>query len=139
LGAVGELDPDVVRAYGLSGRIGYLSISVDDLLAQPRRPLEAREISRYPASDVDLAFLVDEAVPAAAVGATLREAGGETLEDVWLFDVYRGGQVGVGRRSLAFRLRFRALDRTLADSELAASRQSAIDAVGRAHGGELRT
>jgi phenylalanyl-tRNA synthetase beta chain len=138
LGAVGEVDPDVVRAYGLRQRLGYLSVDVDALLAQPRRPLVAREVSRYPASDVDLAFVVPESTAAAAVLATLREAGGGLLEDVWLFDVYRGAQVGEGRRSLAFRLRFRALDHTLDEGELADARHAAIDAVGRAHGGELR-
>jgi phenylalanyl-tRNA synthetase beta chain len=136
---VGEVDPEVVRAYGLHQRIGYLSVDVDALLAQPRQPLIAREVSRYPASDVDLAFLTAESVPAASVRATLNEAGGELLEDVWLFDVYRGEQVGAGRRSLAFRLRFRALDHTLEDSELAAARQGAIAAVAQAHGAELRT
>jgi phenylalanyl-tRNA synthetase beta chain len=136
---VGEVDPDVVRAYGLHQRIGYLSVDVDALLGEPRQPLIAREVSRYPASDVDLAFLTAESVPAASVRATLKEAGGDLLEDVWLFDVYRGGQIGAGRRSLAFRLRFRALDHTLDDGELAAVRQAAIEAVAKAHGAELRT
>jgi len=78
-------------------------------------------------------------VPAAAVRATLRKAGGELLESVWLFDVYRGERLGAGRRSLAFRLRFRALDHTLGESELAGARQRAVEAVGAAHGGELRS
>ncbi len=139
LGTVGEIDPDVVRAYGLHQRIGYLTVDVDALLDQPRRPLTAQEVSRYPASDVDLAFLTDESVPAASLRTTLKEAGGELLEDVWLFDVYRGGQVGEGRRSLAFRLRFRAVDHTLDDGELATARQAAITAAADVHGAELRT
>jgi phenylalanyl-tRNA synthetase beta chain len=139
LGTVGEIDPDVVAAYGLQQRIGYLSVSLDDLLAQPRRPLVAPDISRYPASDVDLAFLVADSVPAADVRATLRAAGDDLLEAVWLFDTYRGAQIGAGRRSLAFRLRFRALDHTLHETELAQARQSTIDAVIAAHGAELRT
>jgi phenylalanyl-tRNA synthetase beta chain len=142
---VGEVDPDVVEAYGLRQRVGYLTVSVDALLSEPRRTRQAPDVSRFPASDMDLAFLVPVSVPAAAVRATLRATGGDLLESVWLFDVYRGGQPDAGgpdgsrrRRSLAFRLRFRALDRTLDDTELAQARRQAIDGVAAAHGGELR-
>jgi phenylalanyl-tRNA synthetase beta chain len=144
LGAVGEVDPGVVEAYGLRARLGYLSLEVDALLSEPRRPRQARDVSRFPASDMDLAFTVPQSVPAAAVRATLRDAGGDLLEAVWLFDVYRGPQLGTGpegipRRSLAFRLRFRAVDRTLDEPELVRLRQRAIDAVVAAHAAGLRT
>jgi phenylalanyl-tRNA synthetase beta chain len=135
---VGEVDPDVVAAYGLTGRVGYMVASLDGLADERRRPSLAQEVSRYPASDLDLAFVVPEAVPATDVRATLRRAGGELLESATLFDVYRGAQSGTGRRSLAFRLRYRAADRTLGEAELAAVRQEAIDAVTVGHGGELR-
>jgi phenylalanyl-tRNA synthetase beta chain len=138
-GAVGEVHPDVVAAYGLRPRVGYLTLDVDALLAQPRLPLEARDVSRFPASDMDLAFVVADTVPAAAVGATLRKAGGDILESMWLFDVYRGEQLGGGRRSLAFRLRFRAVDHTLDDTELAGARARAVEAVRHTHAGELRS
>ncbi len=138
IGAVGEVDPDVVNAYGLAGRIGFLEVDLSRLLSHPRRPRRARPVSRYPAADVDLAFVVPASVPAAGVESTLREAGGDLLESVRLFDVYRHQSLGADRRSLAFRLRFRALDRTLDDAELARLRQSAIDAVVATHEGELR-
>jgi phenylalanyl-tRNA synthetase beta chain len=138
LGAVGEVDPDVVASYGLSGRVGYLSLDLAGLIAEPRRPRISLPISRYPASDVDLAFAVPESVPAADVVASLRRAGGDLLEDVALFDVFRGPQVGADRRSLAFRLRLRAQDHTLTDDELAAARRAAIDATVSEHAAELR-
>jgi phenylalanyl-tRNA synthetase beta chain len=138
IGAVGEVDPDVAAAYGLAGRVGYLSLDLAGLLAGPRRPRLSFPISRYPASDVDLAFAVAETVPAADVVASLRRAGGDLLEDLALFDVFRGPQLGADRRSLAFRLRLRAHDRTLADEELATARQAAIDAVVADHAAELR-
>jgi phenylalanyl-tRNA synthetase beta chain len=138
-GAVGEVHPDVVAAYGLRQRVGYFTVDVDALLVQPRRPVAARDVSRFPASDMDLAFVTADTVPAAAVRSTLARAGGDILESVSLFDVYRGERLGAGRRSLAFRLRFRALDHTLDDTELATARQRAIKAVGDAHGGELRS
>lgn len=138
LGAVGEVDPEVVEAYGLRQRLGYLTLSVEALLSEPRLPRQAREVSRFPAGDIDLAFVADDVVPAAAIHGTLTAAGGDLLENVWLFDNYRSDQLGPGKRSLAFRLRFRAQDRTLDDTDLAVLRQRAIDAVVAAHGAELR-
>ncbi len=138
LGAVGEVDPSVSAAYGLAGRVGFFTVSLERLLAGPRRSDQLRAISRYPVVDIDLAFVVDDDVPAASVEATLREAGGDLLESVRLFDVYRSPQLGDGRRSLAYHLRLRALDRTLTEAEVAEVRQRAIDAIRLAHAGELR-
>jgi phenylalanyl-tRNA synthetase beta chain len=138
IGAVGEVDPSVVAAYGLSGRIGFLSVSLEALAAAPRRSDQAMPVSRFPASDFDLAFVVPDEVPAAAVEHTLRSAAGDLLERIQLFDIYRGPQLGTARRSLAYRLRLRALDRTLTDSEVATVRQQAIDAVVVRHGAQLR-
>lgn len=136
LGAAGEVDPDVSAAYGITGRVAWLTLDLPHLLAQPRRAAVAAPISRYPASDVDLAFVVPDREPAAAVAATVTAAAGELAESVRLFDVYRG--MGDGRRSLAYRLRFRSTERTLTDAEVADARQAVIAAVAAAHGGELR-
>jgi phenylalanyl-tRNA synthetase beta chain len=138
IGALGEVDPDVASAYGVAGRVGYLTVDLAALIAEPRVPRQVHPISRFPASDVDLAFVVPDAVPASDVLATLEAAGGDLVEDLALFDVFRGAQLGDDRRSLAFRLRLRAQDRTLADEELASTRQAAIAAVVSAHGAELR-
>jgi phenylalanyl-tRNA synthetase beta chain len=97
-----------------------------------------RPVSRYPSSDIDLAFTVPETVAAGDVEATLRSSVGELLEWVRLFDVYRGDAVPEGTRSLAFRLRFQAQDRTLTDEEVAGLRHQAIDAVESAHAAKLR-
>jgi phenylalanyl-tRNA synthetase beta chain len=138
LGSVGEVDPGVVAAYGLSGRVGWIELATLPLFAEPRRPSQAAPISRYPVGEFDLAFVVDGRVPAAEVERTLRGTAGALLERVELFDVYRSDQLGAQRRSLAYRLRLRAADHTLTDSELSAYRQEAIDAVVEAHGAELR-
>ena len=96
-------------------------------------------MSRFPASDIDLAFVVADDVAAAAVAATLEAASGGLLEDMWLFDVYRSDRLGADRRSLAFRLRCRATDHTLDDGELSSLRQACVDAVVTAHDGGLRS
>jgi phenylalanyl-tRNA synthetase beta chain len=139
IGAIGEIDPEVLADFGVPGRVAYLEADLELLVAQPRRPGTAAPVSRYPASDLDLAFVVAEDVPAAVVQATLRDAAGDLAEHVRLFDVYRGPQLGSQRRSLAFRVRLRASDRTLTDAELAQVRAGLIDTLARAHGAELRS
>jgi len=130
LGVVGEVDPETLLAYDLPHeRAGWVEVDVAKLAAAPRRPLEARPVSHFPSSDVDLAFLVADSVPAAAIEATLVHTAGELCESVVLFDVYRGPGVPDGSRSLAYRLRFCAQDRTLTDGEVAALRAQCIDAV----------
>lgn len=138
IGFVGEVSPSVVADHDLPGRIGWAELELGALLAAPRRDPAMRPVSRFPSSDVDLAFEVEDAVPAALVEGTLREAGGELLVGLWLFDVYRGEQVGRGHRSLAYRLRFCALDHTLTDAEVAEIRRRCIAAVEQAHGASLR-
>jgi phenylalanyl-tRNA synthetase beta chain len=137
IGVVGEVDPAVSSAWGIGGRVGWLDLDLERLLAVPRRPLEEIPLSRFPSSDIDLAFVAPDDVPAARIEAALRSAGGDLLVALDLFDVYRGDRVEQGSRSLAYRLRFCALDRTLTDAEVAAARQSCIDAA-EAAGGRLR-
>ncbi len=137
VGLVGEIDPGVVAAYDLGERVAWLEVELGSLLATIPVP-RYREVSRYPSSDIDLAFVVDEAVPAGAVEATLRGAGGDLLADVRLFDVFRGSSLGEGRRSLAYALRFQAPDRTLTDAEVGEARTALIEAVTAAHVATLR-
>jgi len=138
LGAVGEIDPSVSAGYGLSGRVGMFTVDLERVIAAPRRSTQARPVSRFPASDIDLAFVVDDNVPAATVAATIETAGGDPVERVTLFDVYRDAQLGDGRRSLAYHVRLRALDHTLTDAEVSAVRQRIIDAVVSAYRAQLR-
>ena len=148
VGAVGELDPDIVAAFGIGDptdgsvrRVGWLQLDLGYLLdpaVVPRRDLGSRPVSRFPSSDIDLAFVVDDLVGADVVGETLSRAGGSFLESVDLFDVYRGASVGPDRRSLAYRLRFCAPDRTLTDDEIGDYRAQCIAAVAREHRAELR-
>jgi len=138
LGLVGEIDPNVVDAYDLGNRAAWLEVDLDALLALPHGDRPYRVVSRYPSSDIDLAFGVDERVPAGVVEATLRAAGGDLLSDLALFDVFRGDAVGEGRRSLAYALRFQAPDRTLTDAEVGDARTRLIEAVEQAHGATLR-
>jgi phenylalanyl-tRNA synthetase beta chain len=139
VGVVGQVADEVVDALSLTGPVVAAEVDVDALLAGDRVERASKPISRFPASTVDLAFVVDERVPAADIRATLLRAGGELLEDVSLFDVFRSASVGAGKVSLAFALRFRAPDRTLTDDEVGTLRRAGIDAVASEHGASLRT
>ncbi len=129
VGSVGEIDPAVLDRFEVPGRVAWFDLDLGRLLDAPRPPHTYRPVSLFPSSDLDLAFEVDEAVPARAVEHALRAAAGDLLVELELFDVFRGGALPEGRRSLAFRLRFQAPDRTLTDADLAEVRTRCIDAV----------
>jgi phenylalanyl-tRNA synthetase beta chain len=94
--------------------------------------------SRFPSSDVDLAFVVDAAVPVSKVKAVLKEAAGELCESITCFDAYRGAGVPEGARSLALRVRLCSKERTLDDTELTAVRGALIDAAAARLSASLR-
>ncbi|MXW57181.1 MAG: phenylalanine--tRNA ligase subunit beta [Acidimicrobiia bacterium] len=138
VGALGEIDPQVLDAYEIDERVAWLEVDLGALLEADRGLAPYRAPSRYPSSDIDLAFTVPDEVSADEVAATIAQAGGELLASVSLFDVFRSEQLGEGRRSLAYTLRFEAADRTLNDAEVAAARQTCIDAVTTTHNATLR-
>jgi len=138
-GAVGEVDPGVLEACGVSGRVAWLQLDLQEVLEGPRTRRRYRPVSKYPPSDVDLAFVVPADVAAVQVERALRASAGELLARVELFDSYRGSGVPEGSRSLAYRLRFQAPDRTLTDAEVAEVRQRCIDETSRRTGATLRS
>ena len=141
VGSAGELHPRVIQALALPGRTCAGEVDLDALVAAAlaRGPVRAPVVSSYPPATVDIAVVVDDVVLAGEVEQALREGAGPLLENVRLFDVYAGPQVGPGRRSLAFALRLRATDRTLTDAEVRTARDAAIALAGRRTGAVLRS
>jgi phenylalanyl-tRNA synthetase beta chain len=137
-GVVGEVAPDVIDALELAAPVVAFELDLGALHGAARISRASRAVSRFPMSSIDLAFVVDDAVPAGDVLATLQETAGDLAEWVELFDVFRSDALGEGRVSLAFKISFRAPDRTLTDDEVAGLRQQLIDAVVGAHRAELR-
>jgi phenylalanyl-tRNA synthetase beta chain len=117
LGVIGELHPSTLTAFDLDGRAVALDIDVNALVGA-RGERKAAELPRYPAVQRDLAVVVDDDVPAGELHATIKGAAGAHLQSMRAFDEYRGGQVGEGRKSIAFALTFRSPERTLTDSEV---------------------
>jgi phenylalanyl-tRNA synthetase beta chain len=138
LGPVGEFRDTVCATVGVAPSAVGLELDLDLVLAAPRRDRAFAAPSEFPHASIDLAFVVDDAVPAAEIATTLRASAGPVLEDVRAFDEFRSDALGAGRRSVAFALRFRAPDHTLTDKELTSLRQACIDAVTTAHHAELR-
>src|SRR4051794_8955511 len=126
LGFAGELHPKVCRAFGLPERSAAVVLDLDALMTAAPTVVAGPEFSTFPVAKEDVALVVDDSVTAGAVEAALREGAGPLLESVRLFDVYVGEQIGQGRKSLAFALRFRAPDRTLAEGEAGAARDAAV-------------
>ncbi|HVM07152.1 MAG TPA: phenylalanine--tRNA ligase subunit beta [Acidimicrobiales bacterium] len=138
-GFVGEIDPSVLDEWGIPGRVAWLDVDLGIVLGGERLPLEQRPVSRFPSTDIDLAFVVPNDVAAGAVEKAVRRAGGDLLIDLRLFDVYRGDRVPAGTRGVAYRLRFNANDRTLTDEEIGAIREAVIAEVETSAGATLRT
>ncbi|GAC1322902.1 MAG: phenylalanine--tRNA ligase subunit beta [Thermoleophilaceae bacterium] len=136
LGHIGELHPAIAGELDL-GRVACLELDAGLIVELAPGPAAYRDVTTFPAVLQDLAVVVADEVPAARVEATLRAAAGTLLERLSLFDVYRGDQVGPGRKSLALRLEFRSPERTLTDRDVGEVR-AAIERALAEIGGSLR-
>ena len=136
-GWIGEIHPLVCREWDLETAAGFELDLAPLVAASPFGEETYEDVISYPAVHQDVAVVVGDAVPAAEVRAAVLDGGGELLRSAEVFDLYRGEQVGEGRKSLALRLTFRAADRTLTDEEVAQQRQ-AIEASVEKIGGSLR-
>ena len=143
VGYAGELAPAVCKAWGLPARSVAFEVDMDALTGAESgkatsslAPLEVKPVTTAPAAKEDIALVVDSDVTAAQVENVIRKAAGDLLESAVLFDVYTGDQVGKGKKSLAFALRFRS-DHTLTAEETAGVRKRIVKAA-RKSGAELR-
>ncbi|MGW6794549.1 phenylalanine--tRNA ligase subunit beta [Streptomyces chartreusis] len=139
VGHAGELHPRVLKALGLPARTCAMELDLDALERVGDGTPQAPSISTFPVATQDVALVVDKPVPAAEVEDALREGAGELLEAIRLFDVYvNDEQLGDGKKSLAYALRFRAGDRTLTVDEASAARDAAVALAGERTGAVLR-
>jgi phenylalanyl-tRNA synthetase beta chain len=135
---LGELHPEVQARFELEGRVAVLWVDIDALDAAERKPARLRELSRFPKLERDLAVLLASDAPAGEVAAAIREAGGPALQHVEIFDRFAGRGVPEGRVSVAFRLVFQRLDRTLQEQEVTEALERVMTMLARRYGGELR-
>ena len=138
VGVLGELHPQVRANFELEGPAAVAELDLEALLERAGRVRRYRPLPQFPAVLRDLAIIVDEEVPAERVAQVIREAGGRLLRELVLFDVYRGKPVPEGKRSLAYRLRLQAPDRTLTDEEADEIRAQIEARLAAELGAELR-
>ena len=138
VGNAGELHPRVTKALGLPERTCAMEIELDRLERAGGGAVTSPHVSTFPVATQDVALVVDDSVAAADVEKALREGAGELLESLRLFDVFTGEQLGEGKKSLAYALRFRAPDRTLTAEEVAVARDAAVAVAAERTGAALR-
>ena len=135
----GELHPKVCETLGLPARTVAFQVILDPVLeASEGAAVAASPVLTQPLAKEDFAFVVDATLSAGALVATVREAAGDLLEEVRVFDLYVGEQVGAGKKSLALTVTLRAADHTLSADEILAVRNAIIAAAAKAHGAKLR-
>jgi phenylalanyl-tRNA synthetase beta chain len=137
MGVVGEVDPVVLTRFDVGQRVAVLELNLDDVLDREPKPVVWKPVSRTPSSDLDLAFVLGDDVPAEKLEKAIRQGSGALLVDVALFDVFRGSALPAGTRSLAYRLRLQSPDRNLTDTDIADVRSAVVTAASKL-GAELR-
>ena len=139
VGKLGQLHPLVCENYGLTEYpVLAAELDVEKLKGATRWQHSVIPVSRYPAVLQDIAVVVEESVPASKVQAVIEEAGGKLLQDIRLFDLYRGEQVGTGKKSLAYGLTIQADDRTLTEKDANKIRDKIVRQLNAQLGATLR-
>lgn len=118
IGFAGEIHPDILEKYEINKKVYIAELDLDLLLSNTSNLINFKPLPKFPVSSRDLAIVVKEKVPAGEVLDTMKQIGGNLLEDLELFDIYKGGQIAKGYKSMAFSLTFRAQNRTLTDVEV---------------------
>jgi phenylalanyl-tRNA synthetase beta chain len=135
---VGEVHPDVRAAFALPRRSVLAELNLQAVLEHATPMGELKPLPRFPSITRDLALVMDECVAVGPLLAAMRRAGGRLLESIRMFDVYRGAQVGAGKKSVAFSLLFRAPDRTLTDAEINTAMEKVQRSCGVQYGAVIR-
>ncbi|MDO4269427.1 MAG: phenylalanine--tRNA ligase subunit beta [Eubacteriales bacterium] len=137
-GVLGTVHPTVCKTYGLSGEVLAAEIRMDALLAAIDPVRLYHPLPKFPASTRDIAVIVSDETPAASMRDCIEKAAGGILEDVKLFDVYKGKGIPEGKKSVAYSLILRAADRTLTDEECDKAMRAALAALEKDFGAVLR-
>ena len=138
LAVLGQIHPDTTAAYGLSGEVLAAEIDIDRVFELRDTHLEFRHLPRYPSIARDFSFVCDESLEAGSIEDVCIKTGGKLVESAVVFDVYRGIQVGAGKKSVSIRVTLRAEDRTLTDEEADKIAQKMLRALSETMGVVLR-
>ncbi len=137
IGTMGQIHPDLQRQFDLEDTYAA-EILLQPLYNSAKSRLQYKEIPRFPGMERDIAVVVDSAVPAGHLIATIRENGGSLLQSVQVFDVYTGGKLESGKKSVAISLLYRHADHTLTDEEIGEVHDKVLSSLHQTFGAELR-
>lgn len=138
LGIMGEVHPDVASNYGIGDKAYCGEFFLDRLIEFSSREIQYSKPPKYPSTSRDIAMVVSESTPVAEIEKVIKEAGTEILRTVKLFDIYRGIQVGAGKKSVAYSLTYRHDDRTLTDVETEEAHAKVVEALKNNLGASIR-
>ncbi len=135
---MGQVHPTVAANYGIDREVYCAEVNFTKLMGLLLPPVTYIPLPKYPAVTRDLSVVCDEALTVAQIQDSIQTAGGKLLRSVKLFDIYRGANLGEGKKSLAFSLELRADDRTLTDADSEAVMSKVLSALAEKHGIALR-
>jgi phenylalanyl-tRNA synthetase beta chain len=139
IGVMGEVHPQVVENYDVPETpLLAADFNLEEIIKAVPPFFKVSAIPTQPPILEDIALIVDESIPAANVETMIRQTGGQTVTDVRLFDVYRGDQIGPGKKSLAYSLTYQNPERTLTDKDAAKLRNKIVNRLERELGAQLR-
>ncbi|KAF1085660.1 Phenylalanine--tRNA ligase beta subunit [Sporotomaculum syntrophicum] len=138
LGVIGELHPDVQESYDLTQRVVAMELNFHRLIQVASTSKKYHPLPKYPGVERDLAIVVRQDIPSQQIIDKIYQHGGDILRDVQVFDIYRGAQFASDQHSMAFALKFQAVDRTLTDEEVAYKTDAIMEALQRDFGAILR-
>ncbi|MFK8022428.1 MAG: phenylalanine--tRNA ligase subunit beta [Ilumatobacter sp.] len=137
LGAVGEVAPDVLAAFGVTERVAVLEVDLDQFFGREPKPTQWKPTSRFPSSDLDVSLVLPDGIPAEKAEKAVRQGAGKFLVDIDLFDNYRSDEQP-GVRALGYRVRLQAADRSLTDADVADVRRG-IETAATKLGAQIRS
>lgn len=138
IGIIGELHPTVLKNYSVGAKAYIAVLDIRELNEMSNNNIQYKALPKFPAVTRDMALIADDAVTVGEIEKIIKKCSGKILEDVKLFDVYKGEQIDKGKKSLAFSVIYRADDRTLTDDEISAVFDKTIKQIAEKTGAQLR-
>jgi phenylalanyl-tRNA synthetase beta chain len=138
IGLLGEVHPDVLDNYDVPVRVYAAELNFDEIANQSNPEIKYRQLPRYPSVSRDIAVVVDEEITAGQIEEIIRNKGGKTVEDVKLFDIYRGSQVEKGSKSMAYTITFRSDEKTLTEEDVSKVHNKILNSLANQVGASLR-
>ncbi len=138
IGSAGQISTELAKAFDIKQAVLAAVLDFDKLLTKRRPEMSFRPVPRYPAAPRDLAVVIDETVNAGQIEEEIKKVGGDLLEEVKIFDLYRGKQVGEGKKSIAFALQYRSSERSLESKEVIATHNKIAKHLKKHFNAEIR-